>query len=77
MPIYEYRCAACEHAFEHLARSMTAGEKVVCPECGSPRAQRQLSVFAARQGSGSAAGCDLMPGAPRCPQCPGMESCAL
>jgi putative FmdB family regulatory protein len=55
MPIYEYQCRACQHAFEHLARSSRSRAAVACPECGSQDTERQLSVFAARQGTGGGA----------------------
>ncbi len=41
MPLYEYTCRDCEHAFETL---VFAGDEVECPECHSPRLQRQWSV---------------------------------
>jgi len=55
MPLYEYRCAACDHRFEVLQRVGDDAEGVVCPRCGEPRVARQLSTFAAR-GGGSSAG---------------------
>lgn len=78
MPIYEYRCQKCEQVFEHLARSMNGESRVACPECGSSKTERMLSVFAAHQGV-SAQGCPaLPPGAPRCAQCPGASgACSL
>jgi putative FmdB family regulatory protein len=72
MPIYEYVCRECRHAFEHLARSMTTHERTQCPECGSGEVERQMSVFAARQGGANE--CGVMPGGPRCQQCPGAAS---
>jgi len=44
MPIYEYVCMSCESHFEELVR---AGETPPCPDCGSAKAKRQLSTFAA------------------------------
>jgi putative FmdB family regulatory protein len=41
MPLYEFTCQACEHAFEELVLN---GEAVVCPECESVRVERQLSM---------------------------------
>lgn len=49
MPIYEYACRECDARFEKLVRSMSPSgeqEKVACPECGSKRTERALSVFA-------------------------------
>jgi putative FmdB family regulatory protein len=41
MPLYEYTCHDCDHAFETL---VFAGDEVDCPQCHSRRLQRQLSV---------------------------------
>jgi putative FmdB family regulatory protein len=48
MPIYEYVCMQCESHFEELVRN---GEAIACPDCESPRVERQLSVFAAHGSS--------------------------
>src|SRR4051794_19272511 len=58
MPIYEYTCQACNKKFDHLARTMTSTDgqdKVPCPECGSKKTDRAMSVFAVgAEGSRSA-----------------------
>ncbi|MCI0432845.1 MAG: zinc ribbon domain-containing protein [Gemmatimonadetes bacterium] len=41
MPIYEYRCGDCGHAFELLIRS---ADTPACPECGSEDLERQTSL---------------------------------
>ena len=41
MPIYEYRCRACQAAFEVLVRGDRA---VTCPHCGSSSLDKQFSV---------------------------------
>ncbi len=70
MPIYEYRCQKCNHAFEHLARSMGDDPGVVCPECGGKKIERQLSVFAAPQtGGGQPLPCDSGPAPGDCGGC--------
>lgn len=56
MPIYEYECRACDHEFEHFARSMRDETDVTCPQCSSRKVNRRLSVFAARQGAAAASG---------------------
>lgn len=43
MPIYEYVCASCNHAFEALLRG---SEQPTCPACRGEDLQKQLSVFA-------------------------------
>ncbi|MDP7029306.1 MAG: zinc ribbon domain-containing protein [Phycisphaerales bacterium] len=45
MPTYEYRCKACEHAFD-LVQSMTAPVKRKCPECGRLQLERLIGVGA-------------------------------
>ena len=44
MPIYEYVCMSCESHFEELVRP---DETPPCPDCGSEKAKRQFSAFAA------------------------------
>lgn len=44
MPIYEYRCTACEAEFELLVRSDTVP---ACPQCTSQALDRKISVPAA------------------------------
>ena len=54
MPIYEYVCQDCGHAFEQLIRG---DEKPVCPSCGKKKVSKQLSVPAAPQASGGEMPC--------------------
>jgi len=49
MPIYEYRCTACDERFEELVRNPDV--TVACPSCGDAAAERLLSVFAGVGGS--------------------------
>lgn len=51
MPIYEFECRKCGRKFETL---MKIGREEIppCPECGSARTERLVSVF----GSGSSKG---------------------
>jgi putative FmdB family regulatory protein len=51
MPLYEYTCDKCEHAFEMLVFD---GDTVECPECASAKVTRQLSVPAPPQSAGAA-----------------------
>jgi len=45
MPIYEYSCSVCDHAFEYLARSFSdTPEK--CPVCGAKKLGKRFSTFA-------------------------------
>lgn len=68
MPLYEYRCASCDHRFEVLQRIGEDASGLECPRCGAERVEKQLSTFAAHGGAASggatasAAGC----GRPAC-----------
>lgn len=46
MPLYEYRCSACGHAFEHLAAT-SSSRPGACPTCGSRKLEKQFSTFSA------------------------------
>ena len=63
MPLFDYQCRNCGHVAELLVKS--GDQKVVCPECGSPKMERQLAAFAV--GSGDAPAAD-------CPTCCGADS---
>ncbi len=75
MPIYCYVCADCAHEFETLVRS---GESPACPECGSRRLDRQISLIAKPASGGpssardAAPACAAMEGGQPCGQCPAM-----
>ena len=56
MPIYEYQCRECGHRFERLRSMKDADSDVECPKCHSPKAERQLSTFAAGGCAGSSRG---------------------
>ena len=43
MPIYEYRCAECGHEHEALQK-VSEPPLTVCPACGKPALQKQLSA---------------------------------
>lgn len=43
MPLYDYRCKACDAGFELLVRSDTVPK---CPHCGSTDLERALSRIA-------------------------------
>ncbi len=61
MPIYEYVCQECNHAFEAL---VYGSEKADCPQCHSKKLSPQLSVFAV-----SAKGSSVSAGAPMASPC--------
>lgn len=43
MPIFEYRCVACDSQFELIVRS---SDVPACPSCGATSLERMLSMFA-------------------------------
>ena len=76
MPIYEYTCGKCNQKFDHLARAMSSRETdhgVKCPECGSAKTSRVMSVFAVASDASKSSGADPMCG--RCGGAPG--SCGM
>ncbi|NTV10726.1 MAG: zinc ribbon domain-containing protein [Zoogloea sp.] len=40
MPLYDYRCPACDKTFELLVRSSTVPQ---CPACGSQQLEKLIS----------------------------------
>lgn len=56
MPIFEFKCKKCKENFDILFRSRDEKLSVVCPKCGSTRAERQMSAFAGKVGNTSAGG---------------------
>jgi putative FmdB family regulatory protein len=44
MPIYEYRCEACDAAFEEYLRAST-DPAPPCPACGAESVERTYSPF--------------------------------
>jgi putative FmdB family regulatory protein len=55
MPIYEFLCARCDHAFEELFRARDPERRVRCPECGSLRVEKQWSAFGFTVSGGASA----------------------
>ncbi|MGD2138256.1 MAG: zinc ribbon domain-containing protein [Gammaproteobacteria bacterium] len=47
MPIYEYKCFACGHAFEILQKISDA-PYTECPDCGKPALKKLVSASAFR-----------------------------
>jgi putative FmdB family regulatory protein len=48
MPIYDYRCTACDARFEQLVRG---NQQVTCPQCSGRELERLISL-PARPASG-------------------------
>lgn len=47
MPIYEYRCASCEHTLEALQR-MSDEPLKICPSCGTESLSKMVSAASFR-----------------------------
>jgi len=76
VPIYEYTCKSCNGKFEKLVRSISQDNgKVPCPQCGSTRTARTLSVFAVGAEQSDSASSSAAPGT--CCRCGGPGPCAL
>jgi putative FmdB family regulatory protein len=45
MPLYEYNCPNCEHAFEKRV-PMAEADQTACPHCGSLHTKRRLPRIA-------------------------------
>ena len=43
MPIYEYRCASCDHKSTFFTRSIYAEVQAICQKCGSVEMERVIS----------------------------------
>lgn len=43
MPIYEYKCSACEHTLEKLQK-LSDDPLTDCPECGKPALKKMISA---------------------------------
>jgi putative FmdB family regulatory protein len=55
MPLYEYRCPACRHAWDALL-SRWDSPAPACPACGAERSERRLSAFAVVSGAPAGGG---------------------
>ena len=47
MPLYDFRCPACQTTFERRVALAALGEPVPCPECGTATSKRLVSLPAA------------------------------
>ena len=66
MPLYEYTCAKCNAKFDQLVRAADRdSSKIKCPECGSTKTARSLSLITVGGESKGAASTDT----PACGRC--------
>ena len=67
MPIYEFNCVDCSKDSELLVRSTDWRGHAECPDCGSKKLEKKLSVFATSSGENTGIATDM-------PPCSGMPS---
>ncbi len=48
MPLYEYRCEACQAQFEVVQSVNARAEDTTCPHCREKKASRLMSMFASK-----------------------------
>jgi len=79
MPLYEFRCKACNHPFEQVCKTGTQESEIYCPQCGKREVRRRDSTFfsASKSGSGDFDPGPSMPysGGSSCSTC-GSGSCS-
>ena len=74
MPLYEYTCGACKAKFDQLVRTADRDAGVKCPECGSPKTARALSLVSVGADQKGAPSGDT----PACGRCGEMRgSCSM
>jgi putative FmdB family regulatory protein len=75
MPVYEYRCKNCGEQVEVLVRSKST--LPTCPNCGSPRLEKLLSVPYVMSGERRPAGLTCCGREERCeaPPCAADDVC--
>jgi putative FmdB family regulatory protein len=58
MPIFEFHCKECTNDFRTLRRADKVDE-VTCPDCGTDRVVRLISVTARSAGGADPQGCGM------------------
>ena len=61
MPVYEYYCADCHTVYSFRTASFTPKKKPQCPDCGSKKLEKRISMFAISKGRGEEDGGDDFP----------------
>ena len=52
MPVYEYYCAACHTIYNFRVLTFDSKKKPKCPDCGSKRLEKKISLFAISKNRG-------------------------
>ncbi len=61
MPIYKFKCSKCKNEFEDLVTHR--GDKTPCPDCGSKKVERMVSIPAPHVSKGSTSNLSCADGA--------------
>ena len=56
MPVYEYYCSDCHTVYSFRAASFDAAKEPKCPDCGTKKLKKQISLFAISKGRGEGDG---------------------
>lgn len=57
MPLFEYRCKSCASVSEHLVGVGSDNPALACPECGSKKLDRMISLVSVNRGAEPAMCC--------------------
>ncbi len=61
MPVYEYYCAECHTIYSFRTESFETKKKPKCPDCGTKKLEKQISMFAISKGRGENDGDEEFP----------------
>ena len=74
MPLYEYTCGKCNAKFDQLVRAADRdSSRIKCPQCGSTKTARSLSLIAVGGEGKGAASTDT----PACGRCGEIGGCGM
>jgi putative FmdB family regulatory protein len=74
VPLYQYTCQKCNATFDQLVLAADRdSSKIKCPECGSTKTTRALSLIAVGGESKGAASADT----PACGRCGEVGGCGM
>jgi len=45
MPLYDFECAKCAHAFEAFHKMNEGSEEIACPQCGAKNPKKIITKF--------------------------------